>query len=75
MSRERPVNSLAPFAILGGMYLLGVPGIGPSPMHTLPLPGYMLTSPLEGGSDLGLVGLGCFVGLLDDQFLNIFEVN
>jgi hypothetical protein len=34
----------------------------------------MFTSPFEGCSDLGLVGSGCFVGFLDEQLLNIFEV-
>jgi hypothetical protein len=41
---------------------------------SVPFPGYVLTSPLEGCSDLGLVGSGCFVGFLDEQFLDILEV-
>ena len=67
VTRERPVNSLAPFAILGGTALLmGVPFIGPSPMRILP--GYALIRQFGGCSNLGLVGLGCFVGLLGEQF-------
>ena len=52
VGRERSVNSLAPFAILVGMALLGGPLIEPSPIRTLSLPGYMLISPFEGCSDL-----------------------
>ena len=44
VSRERPVNSLAPFAILDGTALLGGSLAGPSPMLTLPLSGYMINS-------------------------------
>jgi hypothetical protein len=74
VSRERSVNTLAPFAILDGTALLGGPIIRPSPLHALSLPGYVLTSPFEGCSDLGLIGSGCFVGFLNEQFFDIFEV-
>ena len=60
VSRERPVNSLAPFAILGGTALFWGPLAGPSPMLTLPLSGYVITS-LRGCGYLGLVGSGCFI--------------
>ena len=43
VSRERPVNSLAPFAKLVGTALLGGPLLGPSPMGSLSPPGYLLT--------------------------------
>jgi len=61
----RPVNSLAPFAIFVGTALLGGPLVGPSPMCSLSLPGYLLNS-LCGCSYLGLVGSGCFVRLLGE---------
>ncbi len=44
MGRERSVNSLAPFAIFVGTALLGGPLVGPSPMCSLSLPGYLLAS-------------------------------
>ena len=71
MGRERPVYSLAPFAVLDGTAFLGGSFIGRSPMRTLL--GYALISQFGSCSDLGLVGLGCFVGLLDDQFLDILR--
>ncbi len=61
VSRERPVNSLAPLAKLVGTALLGVPLVRPSPMHTLPLPGYVVTCRFGGCSYLGLIGSGCFI--------------
>ena len=64
VGRERPVNSLAPFAIFVGTALLGGSLIGPSP-STLSLPGYSLIS-LCGCSYLRLVGSGCFVRLLGE---------
>jgi len=73
VGRERPVNSLAPFAIFVGMALLGGPLIGPSPMRSLSLPGYSLIS-LRGCSYLGLIGSGCFVRLLGEQLLDILQV-
>ena len=73
VSRERPVNSLAPFAVLGGTALLGGPLAGPSPMLTLPLPGYVINS-LHGCSYLGLVGSGCFICPFCEHFLEILEV-
>jgi len=60
VDRERPVNSLAPFAKLVGTALLGGPLLGPSPMHLLSLPGYLLTCQFGSPCDLGLVGSGCF---------------
>ena len=65
VSRVRPVNSLAPFAILVGTALLGGPLLGPSPIASLSLPGYLLTS-LRGCRYLCLVGSGCFVRLLGE---------
>ena len=61
VSRERPVYSLAPLAKLVGTALLGVPFVGPSPMRTLPLPGYVVTCRFGGCSYLGLIGSGCFI--------------
>ena len=44
VSRERSVNSLAPAcAKLVGTAFLGGPLLGPSPMCSLSLPGYLLT--------------------------------
>ncbi len=60
VSRERPVNSLAPLAKLFSTALLGGPLAGPSPMLTLPHSGYVITS-LRGCGYLGLVGSGCFI--------------
>ena len=71
VSREWPVSGLAPFAILDGTALLGGSFIGCSPMRALL--GHALISQFGGCSNLGLVGLGCFVGLLDDQFLDILR--
>ena len=48
VSRERSVNSLAPFAKLVGTALLWSPLVGPSPIRSLPLPGYVINSPFEG---------------------------
>ncbi len=48
VGRERPVNSLAPFAKLLGTALLWSPLVGPSPIRSLPLPGYVINSPFEG---------------------------
>jgi hypothetical protein len=73
VSRERPVNSLAPFAILGSTALFGGSLAGPSPMLTLPLPGYVINS-LRGCSYLGLVGSGCFICPFCEHFLEILEV-
>jgi len=42
VSCERPVNSLAPFAKLVGTAFLGGPLLGPSPMCSLSLLGYLL---------------------------------
>ncbi len=61
VSRERSVNSLASLAKLVGTALLGVPLVRPSPMLTLPLPGYVITSQFGGCSYLGLIGTGCFI--------------
>ena len=73
VGRERPIHSLAPFAILGDTALLmGVPFIGPSPVRILP--GYLLIRQFGGCSNLVLVGSGCFVGLLSEQFLDVLEV-
>ena len=60
VTRERPVNRLAPFAIFGSTALFGGPLAGPSPMLTLPLSGYVITS-LRGCGYRGLVGSGCFI--------------
>ncbi len=48
VGRERPVNSLAPFAKLVGTALLWSPLVGPSSIRLLPLPGYVINSPFEG---------------------------
>jgi len=61
VGRERSVNSLAPLAKLVGTSLLGGPLLGPSPMRTLPLPGYLLTCHFGGCCNLGLIGSGCFL--------------
>jgi len=58
---EWSVNSLAPFAKLVGMALLGGPLLGPSPMCSLSLPGYLLTCHFGGCCNPGLVGSGCFL--------------
>ena len=63
VGREWPINSLAPFAKLVGTALLGGPFLGPSPIASLSLPGYLLNS-LRGCSYPRLVGSGCFVRLL-----------
>ena len=60
VGRVRPVNSLAPFAIFVGTALLGGPLLGPSPIASLSLLGYLLNS-LRGCSYLRLVGLGFLV--------------
>ncbi len=73
VGRVRPVNSLAPFAIFVGTALLGGPLLGPSPIGSLSLLGYLLIS-LHGCSHLRLVGSGCFIRLLDEQLLDILEV-
>jgi len=75
VGRERPVNSLAPFAILVGTVLLGGPLAGPSPMRSLSLPGYLLTCQFGSHCNLGLVGSGSFVCLLGEQLLNILKVH
>ena len=67
VSRVRPVNSLAPFAILVGTALLGGPLLGPSPMRSLSLPGYLLTCQFGSRCDLGHVGLGCFLFVYSKQ--------
>jgi hypothetical protein len=74
VGRERPVNSLAPFAKLVGMALLEGPLLGPSPMCSLSLPGYLLACRFAGCCNLGLVGLGCFIRPFGEQFLDILEV-
>ena len=74
VGRERPINSLAPFAKLAGTALLGGPLLGPSPMCLLSLPGYLLTCHFAGCCNLGLVGSGSFVCLFGEQFLDILEV-
>ena len=61
VGRERSVNSLAPFAKLVGTSLLGGPLLGPSPMRSLSLPGYLLTCQFGSRCDLGHVGSGCFL--------------
>ena len=61
VGRERSVNSLAPLAKLVGMALLGGPLLGPSPMLTLPLSGYVATCHFGGCSNLGLIGSGFLV--------------
>ena len=63
VGRERSVNSLAPLAKLVCTALLGGPLLGPSPMRTLPLPGYVLTCQFDGCCNLVLIGSGCFVAL------------
>jgi hypothetical protein len=73
VTRERPVSSLALFAVLGGTALFGGPLAGPSPMLTLPLSGHVITS-LRGCSYLGLVGSGCFIRPFGKHFLEILEV-
>ena len=72
VSRERSVNSLAPFSIFVGTALLRGSPFGPSP-STLSLPGYSLIS-LRGCSYLRLVGSGCFIRLLGEYLLDILEV-
>ena len=62
VSRVRPVNSLAPFAIFVGTALLGGSSIEPSPST---LSWYSLIS-LRGCGYLRLVGSGCFVRLLGE---------
>ncbi len=74
VGRERSVNSLAPFAIFVGTALLGGPLVRPSPMHSLSLPGCLLTCQFGSRCDFGLVGSGSFVCLLGEQFLDILEV-
>jgi hypothetical protein len=63
VSRERSINSLAPLAKLVGTALLGGPLLGPSPMRTLSLFGYVLTCQFGGCScsDLGLNCSGCSI--------------
>jgi hypothetical protein len=61
VGRKRPVNSLVPFAKLVSTALLGGPLLGPSPMCSLSLPGYLLTCHFGGCCNLGLVGSGCFL--------------
>ena len=61
VGRERSVNSVAPFAKLVGTALLGVPFLGPSPMLTLPIFGYVATCHFGGCSNLGLSGSGFLV--------------
>jgi hypothetical protein len=61
MGREWFVNSLAPLAKLVGTALLGVPFLGPSPMLTLPISGYVATCHFGGCSKLGLSGSGFLV--------------
>ncbi len=39
VTRERPVSSLAPLAVLGGTALLGVPLLGPPPCSRFPFLG------------------------------------
>jgi hypothetical protein len=58
---ERSINSLAPLATLVSMALLGVPFLGPSPMLTLPIPGYVAICHFGGFSNLGLIGSGFLV--------------
>jgi hypothetical protein len=55
VGRERSVNSLAPLAKHVGTALLGVPFLGPSPMLTLLIPGYVATCHFGGCSNLGLI--------------------
>ena len=58
---ERLVISLAPFAKLVGTALLGVPFLGPSPMLTLPIFGYVATCHFGGCCNLGRSGSGFLV--------------
>jgi hypothetical protein len=58
---ERSVKSLAPLAKLVGTAFLGVPFLGPSPMLTLPILGYVATCHFGGCSNLGLTGSGFLV--------------
>ena len=74
VSRERSVNSLAPLAKLVDTALLGVPLARPSPMLTLPLPGYVITSRFGSRSYLGLVGSGCFIRSFGEHSLKVLEV-
>ncbi len=74
VGRERPINSLAPFAKLVGTALLGGPLIGPSPMQSLSFPGYFLTCQFGSRCDFGLVGSGRFICLFGEKLLNIVEV-
>jgi hypothetical protein len=74
VSRERSVNSLAPFAKLVGTALLGVPFVGSSPMRTLPFSGYVVTCRFGGCSYLGLIGSGCFIRPFGKHFLKNLEV-
>ena len=69
VGREQPVHSLASFAKLVGTSLLGGLLLGPSPMRTLSLPGYMLTCLFDSCCDLGLVDSGSFVCLFGKKFL------
>ena len=63
VSRERSVNSPAPFAVFVGTALLGGPSIGPSPST---LSWYSLIS-LRGCGYLRHVGLGCFLFVYSTQ--------
>jgi hypothetical protein len=67
MDHERFANSLALFAKLVGTSLLGGPLLGPSPMCSLYLPGYLLTCQFGSRCDLGHVGSGCFLFVYSKQ--------
>ena len=74
VGRERPVNSLAPFAKLFGTALLRSSPVGPSPMRSLSLPGYLLTCQFGSRCDFCLIGSGSFICTFDKQLLDILEV-
>jgi len=67
VGHERFAYSLAPFAKLVGTSLLGGPLLGPSPMRSLSLPGYLLTCQFGSRCNLGHVGSGCFLFVYSTQ--------
>jgi hypothetical protein len=64
---EQFAHSFATFAKLVGTSLLGGPLLGPSPMCSLSLPGYLLTCQFGSRCNLGHVGSGCFLFVYSTQ--------
>ena len=63
----RVMNGLPTALQLVGTSLLGGPLLGPSPICSLSLPGYLLTCQFGSRCDLGHVGSGCFLFVYSTQ--------